>query len=154
MTITAEDLVKREVIYCVSSLVSQLAAGYCDRIDDPTLRETAEQAMTLACSIDDYEEAANEAGWQFIEENNTWNLDGLLFTGTAQDLCDEFNIEPYQREVYEHWIVSNWLADQLAAKGEKVDKDFAGLTVWARTCTGQGIASDSVFEAIVKEMNT
>lgn len=56
-------------------------------------------------------------------------------------------------EVFEHWIVSDWLAEKLAAKGEKVDTDFAGLTVWARTTTGQGIASDSVIQDIVADLN-
>ena len=54
-------------------------------------------------------------------------------------------------EVFEHWAVSTWLAEKLEAKGEKVDRDFAGLNVWARTTTGQAIALDSVIEAIVSE---
>lgn len=54
--------------------------------------------------------------------------------------------------MFEHWIVSDWLADKLAAQGEKVDKDFAGLTIWARTTTGQAVYCDGVIERIAAEV--
>lgn len=158
MTITAEDLVRREVHYCVSFLVSTLAQGYGERLPEQ-LNEAAEQAFELCSPIDDWEEAATQEGWTLRGEGRTgqsWRNANPEFDGfdmeSAEAVCREFDIEPYQREVFEHWIVSDWLADRLAEKGEKVDKDFAGLTVWARTCTGQGIASDSVIIAIHAEL--
>jgi len=78
-----------------------------------------------------------------------WPLDEAC---AYEEATNDVGGEPYQREVYEHWIVSDWLADRLAEKGEKIDNDFAGMTVWARTTTGQGIASDSVIEAIHAEL--
>jgi len=154
MTITAEQLVCREVFYCVSSLVHTLASDYGAMKDDTDCAVLSEQAFYLSTPIEDWDEAVNEAGWVFDTENDIWHLkdDGLTFTGSAQELAEAVNIEPYQREVFEHWIVSDWLAEKLEAKGEKVDKDFAGMTIWARTTTGQGIASDWVIEQIVKEM--
>ncbi len=130
--ITATDLVNREVHYCVSTLISEMAGHMSGPIQD--------QAFYLVCPVDDWEEAAREGGWTPEDED------------TPEDFCLGEGLEPYAREVYEHWIVSDWLADLLAEKGEKVDKDFAGLTVWARTTTGQGIASDSVIEAIHAEL--
>ena len=66
MTITAEQLVNREVHYCVSSLVSTLVQAY--GIDDykgrsSDLSVAGEQAMELCSAIDDWEEAARDAGW-------------------------------------------------------------------------------------------
>ena len=163
MTITPDNLVRREVYYCVSSLVSTLANGayalpskrhgLTDGADE--LGALSEQAMELVRPIDDWEEAAREAGW--IEQDGEW-LDlgdptDPICADSAQDACDKDGIEPYEREVFEHWIVSDWLADKLAEKGEKVDKDFAGMTIWARTTTGQGIASDWVIEAICADLN-
>ena len=149
MSRTAEQLVQAEVFYCVSSLVSTLAAGY-GAIERPnqwsdltSLSDLTEQAFELASPIADYEEAAREAIRQFPGR--------FLDAESATDwpaFCDLHDIEPYDREVYEHWIVSNWLADKLEAKGEKVDRDFAGMIVWARTTTGQAIHMDSVIEAI------
>lgn len=47
-------------------------------------------------------------------------------------------------EVYEHWIVSDFLARKLEARGEVIERDFYGLVIWGRCCTGQSILLDSV----------
>ncbi len=165
--ITADDLVRREVHYCASHVVATVASG-AHAINSRSecsapLSEAAEQAFDLSSPIPDAEEAALQNGWtyhksplsgtpsfQHAEHGTHVGYDGW------QDLCDDFGLDPYDyaRDVFEHWIVSNWLADKLAEHGEKVDKDFMGLTVWARTTTGQGIASDHVIEKITAELNT
>lgn len=156
MTITVQDLVKREVHYCVSSLVSTLAGAY--GYGSTNAMETlAEQACELCVSIEDWEEPAIQAGWSRIEHSGMFSAPlghdpKLADYESWQELCEDNDIEPYQREVFEHWIVSDWLADKLIEKGEKVDKDFAGLTVWGRTTTGQGIAQDWVIEQIHAEL--
>lgn len=141
--------------HCVSYLVSTLAEGQGGIGYAPNMRslETlCQQAAELTYPIDDWESAALEAG--FAEKDGQW-LDGKDWPyATAQDICEGFGIEPHQREVYEHWIVSDWLADQLAAHGEKVDKDFAGLTIWARTTTGQAVYADGVIEQIAAKLHT
>jgi len=159
MTITPEILVNREVHYCVSYLVSTLAQGY-GQLDSSAaeLSEAAEQAAELCYGLDDWEEAAFQAGWflKYHQQDEPYFAkegEEDFPSDDWQELCEAHDIEPYQREVYEHWIVSDWLADRLSEQGEKVDKDFAGLTVWARTTTGQGIASDSVIERICADLN-
>jgi hypothetical protein len=164
-----------EVHYCASYLVSTLAQGYGAIASSgatvhnikpaAALAEMTEQAFELACPIDDWEEAAFQAGWSlryrmqddpyfFHEEHGESDIDAdAVEPWHWQDLCEQFDIDPYQREVFEHWIVSDWLADQLEARGEKVDRDFAGMIVWARTTSGQGIASDSVITAIAADLN-
>lgn len=156
----AARLVEREVLACMSSLVAALCSGYGDIMQDNTganrpLRDTIDQAMELSSLVFDYESAAREAGWQLaeIEGKGLWtapDVGGQCFD-TAQEACDRDGIEPHELEVYEHWAVSSWLAEKLIAKGERVDTDFAGLNVWARTTTGQSISLDSVIEAIVAE---
>lgn len=167
MARTAENIVRVEVHYCVSALVSTLAAG-CNHSQGMTtdFAETLDQAWELCLPIDDYEEAAVQKGfiryapgqdvtppdaeseWWYLKEDPSSD-----WFNSAREACEANDIEPYQREVFEHWIVSDWLADRLAEKGEKVDKDFAGMTVWARTTTGQGIASDWVIEQIAADLN-
>lgn len=160
MSITAQDLVSREVHYCVSALVHIMATaddsnGFCGFGRNAVLPELCNQAFELAAPVDDYEEAAQEAG--AVPSGSLWTIgddeDGWQTATTAQELCENNDIEPHYREVYEHWIVSDWLADKLAEKGEKVDKDFAGMTVWARTTTGQAIYCDHVIEQITAELN-
>jgi len=161
-----QSFVNREVHYCVSSLVSTLAMGMhaVTRNTDmgAVLSDLTEQAMELASPIPDYEEAAIQAGWEDVTTSDFPDCtqfhdttDGQKWVCSGwQALCEEFDIDPVDREVYEHWIVSDWLADELAEKGEKVNKDFAGLTIWARTTTGQGISSDAIIERIYDELHT
>jgi hypothetical protein len=151
--ITASDLVKREVHYCVSHLVYIVAGGYGNVESTTELSDLAEQAFELCSPIDDWEEAATQEGWRKGKNGFYFAHDFSDHDATSwQELCEAEDIEPYQRDVFEHWLVSDWLADKLAAKGEKVDKDFAGLTVWARTTTGQGIAWDWAIEQITQEL--
>lgn len=156
MTITTDDLVRREVHYCVSSLVHTLAGGAVEgraATMSADLASLWEQAFELSAPLLDYEEAAADAGWKWSDDARCFyhgNFDDCM---SAQEACDMSGIEPFEREVFEHWIVSDWLADKLEERGEKVDRDFAGMTIWARTTTGQAIAMDYVIEQIAADLN-
>lgn len=140
---SARELARREVGPCVSSLVSALAQGF-EKVQ-PRDRDTnafsvlAGQAYELAAPVPDCEQAAREAGWMHVGRPKGWQPAkppksyGGPYYKTAEALCHFEDIEPVEHEVYEHWIVSGWLADKLISNGEKVDKNFAGLCVWART---------------------
>ena|SRR5690625_1819413 len=99
---TVEDLVRQEVIVCVSALVSTLASGYGGPVSGP-LGELCEKAADLFLPVDDPDE--------------------------EDDYSDA-------REIFEHWAVTEWLAEKLEAKGERVDRDFEGLCIWGRTTSG------------------
>jgi len=74
MSISVQDLVNREVHYCVSALVSTLAQN--DLSDCNSTRDLAvlnQQAIELASPIDDWEEAALQAGWR-IQPTRTARL--------------------------------------------------------------------------------
>jgi len=121
------------------------------------LLELAEQAFEIASPIQDYEEAAIQSAWA-KNEAGQWSHgidpdDGVeVVADSAEEACELSGIDPYDREVFEHWAVSDWFADKLIAQGEKVDKDFGGLCIWARTTSGQGIASDGVVQRIYADM--
>lgn len=59
---------------------------------------------------------------------------------------------PDGSEVYEHWIVTDYLAARLIDAGETVVRDVAGLTVWGRCTTGQAISMDYVIQQIAADM--
>lgn len=172
----AERIVRQEVYLCVSALVSTLAGGSGFVSSKPKrhgltdggndLATLCEKAYELASPVEDWEEAAIQNKWAHGGDNQGFWYDSSVYESwkaalsdpdsatfmTAQELCEACDIEPYQREVFEHWAVSQWLADKLIAQGERVDTDFEGLNVWARTCTGQGIACDGVLHAIAREV--
>lgn len=73
-------------------------------------------------------------------------------TTNYQEVCSDYDLEYDYNEVYEHWVVSDWLAKKLGERGEVVG-EFAGLTVWGRCCSGQSISMDWVVQDIAKGMS-
>src|ERR1044071_4332587 len=148
----AERIVRQGVLCCVSQLVSTLACGVgvCNwkrhGEHGQAVGDLAFKALELAAPIPDYEEAAIQAGYRLLIGDQRKGLppasesakhvfcDGtkFLFMSDAasvadawREICDDDGIDPYDREVFEHWAVDSWLAEKLEAKGEKVDRDFA-----------------------------
>ena len=153
----ARRLVDQEVLVCMSSLVSTIASAYGDG-GTPAILELSELASELCSPIPDYESAAVEAGWS----QTSFAPAQVVFTDATdsqtwcaadwQSLCNDHDIEPHDREVFEHWAISDYLGRKLEAYGEKVEFDFQGLVIWARTTTGQTIYADHVIELIAKEL--
>ena len=138
------DFVGREVYANVSTLMHELTQG-----DGNFNADYFEEILSI-CNQDDYQTAAEDAGWSaFTDEfgatcyrdstdDQTWAASDW------QELCEAHNIEPYIVEALEHWIVSDWLANELNAAGEMVSSDIYGLTIWGRRTSGQAISIDEV----------
>lgn len=84
----------------------------------------------------------------FGEWDNILNLYGTCDDCDKEEgKCGEHE-EP--QEIFEWWAVTNWMAKQLATKGEPIlSNDFG--TWWGRTTTGQMIAMDSVIANIYND---
>jgi hypothetical protein len=155
--------VDREVYYCVSQLISHLAKD--------TESEYYDEIVSI-CWLDDYESAAYEEGYRVEEdahgcyiwfkplekeieksdrEQSDESFDDEL--DAWRDCCEVNGIDPQQTEAYEYWLVSDWLAQKLAAKGSIVGHDIYGLTVWGRCTTGQAICMDGVIGEIYRELH-
>lgn len=153
-----ERMVRQNVLVCLSAIVSTLAgsglAGAPSHAYGPDIRDLAEQAAELCAPVFDWEEAATQAGWTQNPGDTVWISpnDNDYRCATAEEIGDREGLDPYEWEIFEHWAVSEWLAEKLEVAGERVDRDFVGLCVWGRTCTGQGIAQDGVIQAICREM--
>lgn len=160
--ITPDELVQREVIYCVSTLIYELR-DVADSLDD------YDTYLTLTGGKPDYEEAATYFIEQDADEDQLAeilehfgvepepdeDLAGSALAAAEEDyewVCNEYRLEPEYGEIYEHWIVSNWLGRKLTEHGQVVE-EFMGMTIWGRQTTGQMISIDWVIEQICKEMN-
>ena len=125
----ATKIVHQNVYYCVSYLMMEV--GKLNIYESEWSEEFTESVsyQLLACGCDMDEEEKAEA-----EENG----DELESCGSCE------------REVYEHWIVSPYLRDQLRELGETVT-DFMSMDVWSRCTTGQSIALDWPLVLMAKE---
>lgn len=141
------DFVNREVIYCVSSLVSRLA-----------------ETVLVDEVLDIFQGAPSYGEWHCPFCQHDWEEEppeprkygDPVFVECPEcneDVDDEYFSPSEYREIYEHWIVTDWLAERLAEKGEAICKDFYGLTIWGRSCTGQAIALDGVISEIHQDLH-
>lgn len=177
--ITIDQFVEQNVHYCVSGLIYTLAQGM-GQADE--VCEEAFDLFTPVVSDDDYIEAVEREGYSLYQDprDGKWTWTWLVYTPdpeaegesdflefldaeggeffatkeeAAQDCCEDRNLDvDFTREIYEHWIVSPFLADKLEAQGERVNFDFWGLTIWGRPTTGQSISLDSVIQEIYREL--
>ncbi len=162
MTITLDQFTDREIIYCVSSLVSAIQqdmdfeAAYEISVQD----NYAEPASNhLLAFTEDNEEMVmgicKDLDVSFLHnvENTVKELINECYRNNvfAAQYCEHQDLEPYQNEAYEHWIVTEWLATCLEAKGEMVSHNLYGLVIWGRCTTGQCISMDNVIQEIYAE---
>ncbi len=61
------------------------------------------------------------------------------------------NTGQHMKEIYEWWLVSDWLLAKLKEHGEPILENEYG-SWWGRTCTGQAIFLDVVIAQIYREM--
>ena len=143
------EFVDREVIYCVSSLIYDLGMGEANNPHQNI--DILEKFPNL------YQGAPSWGTWTCPECFNTWEGEPdeedckRVEYLEDQDCKAELDSEDYKQfepidytEIYEHWIVTGWLADKLEEQGEAIERDFYGLVVWSRTTTGQSISLDGV----------
>lgn len=145
--------VDREVIYCVSMLVHELA----NKAEE--FPEYAEELYSAYRGLPDYEEALTDNGFEEFEDEygaTCWRdtSDGTTWAGSAEDVCNDLNIDTrdYAPDIYEHWIVSKYLARKLEQHGHRVLNDFFGMVIWCRPTSGQAILLDGVISEICAEM--
>ena len=175
----ARQLVNREVHYCVSSLISTLTkAAYLDGEAAALIRSDIADGDKFAGLVlrspdaDDYREAlaysaekdrvqvtgaGDDWQWRIVDPADGEELDGAdedaELTAYQQAFAAAGIDEPDASEVYEHWLVSDWFAEMLEARGETVVRDVAGMTVWGRCTTGQAIYADHVVQEIARDLH-
>ena len=117
----ARDLVRDHVLSCQSSLVHELLSKQFISYDEyQNLYMTDEE-------IKKYFDASTEEEIEEVRNN-------------GEDI----------NEVYEHWLVSDWLLDRLKEENEPIlETDFE--TWWGRCTSGQAILLDHVIQKIAYE---
>lgn len=95
-------------------------------------------------------------GYAYAVSEDCLTREELEDNYTESEIDDDFECidsdEPWDepREIYEWWLVSDWLADKLEEIGEPVIRNGFG-DWWGRTCTGQGFLMDGTLQAIARE---
>lgn len=170
---TARRIVDQEVCYCVSSLATELIRGAFE----PSALITEDEALSLSGtepSLDDYRDQLDsdyiceqgidpsdgQEAWRWYDKTrgdapelaeSDWfetELEAL------QDCYDSECLDATGQEALEHWLVTDWMANQLRKEGETVTElESLSLTIWARATSGQAIYSDGVMQRIAARLN-
>ena len=158
--LTIQELVNREVVYCVSALIDTLTKE--NKLDE-------ELAFSLWQGPIDYEAAEyeiNQDGSYLNQKEGLWGLydndepDNPIVNyeyESKEELIEWYfndmgwDIDDHRSEVYEHWICTSFLAQKLQEKRETVVECY-GLTIWCRACTGQAIHCDWVIQEIYNDL--
>lgn len=137
-SVTNQDIkrrfVEREVLACFSyEMESVLRSG--------------ENYRDKEYPLPTYEEIENLYEYKCPECGN-----GFPIEEEAKSCCDSKD-EPENetQEILEWWIVTEWLAKKLSAKGQPV-LEWGNNWYWGRTCSGQAILLDGVISEICSEM--
>lgn len=155
--ITIQDFVSREIIYCVSSLIhtlnkeEKLDEEYWNLLESIDWDEAEAEIKQNNCIVQEEADL-----WGVYDSDTDYYAVDLNYDTKHQAIEEYFNeqnwdLYEYNREVYEHWLVSSYLGEKLKDKGETV-KEFYGLTVWGRTTTGMAIAYDCVIKEIYQDL--
>lgn len=101
-----------------------------------------------------------------VKIDNQWGIKSFLtecykiepLFKTEEAVIEEYlnnflnsSLEDYRGKVYEHWQVTNFLADRLREKREAV-VTFCNINVWCRCTEGIDVREDGCIEEIYKEL--
>jgi len=124
-------LVDREVYCCFSYAMSELQEKEVISFDD----------------IENQYETDEE-----IKENHKYDLKGLSEEEIKEYVENVKDRGENIKDIYEYWIVSEWLYDKLKELNEPV-LEWGNLNIWGRTCTGQAICLDYTMDEVRKTFN-
>ena len=165
-TITIQEFVEREVIYCISPLVFALTQEkQC--LDE----ELATELWMGQINYDECEIVINNDGSYLAQKNELWGLYDndepdapivdykyktrkSLIEWYFNDMAGEDNkwdIELYRQQILEHWVVTPYLAAKLKEEGETV-VDLYDLDIYCRPYSGQMLQADDPIVSIYNKL--
>jgi hypothetical protein len=166
MTITIEEFVSREIIYCVSTLVYELAKKdcclnedlcfqlFCGSIDYEAakyeLEQNEDKPFKMFCQKDD------EYYWGIKNFHGTFKVDPI-YNDQESAIAEYYEqylgdrLEDYRQEIFEHHLVTPYMSKKLIEEGETVVEMF-NLYIWCRATTGMSYIYDSCIVSIYEKL--
>ena len=128
-----------------------------NKVDNSTLQDIARDLVkhhVLSCQSNLVYELFNKEFISYDEYQNLYMTDdeikNCFDVSTEEEIEEIRNNGEDMNEVFEHWLVSDWLIDRLKEENEPVlETDFE--TWWGRCATGQSIILDYVIQKIAYE---
>jgi hypothetical protein len=153
------ELVRREVLHCVSATVSHLISLGEEFDDAETLYELTSRPQythefEYECECGHDWSVMNEEPEDLIELADVGEGEQQCNCPSCGALVSPSDVSAYEAdpiEALEFWAVSSYFAEKLAEQGEMV-AEVLDFHVWGRTTSGQQIAADDVVGRIAEGM--
>lgn len=146
-TIKAQ-FVQREVYTNVGSMVEYILSKSHEEMDENIPFTWDDVENYYPDNEDEIEEIQERI--DNLEELDEITEDVEIEIEQLQEKIEELEEEQESpTEIYEWHVVSNWLCEKLAEKGECV---ISHENLWGRCCTGQAILLDSVISEICHDL--
>lgn len=133
--------VEREVMACVSGMVEYILGKSHEDQDAPFSWDDVENYYLPTCK--------NCGGTNIMEVENE-DEDTVYECMDCNEVTEE-EPDTETQEIYEWWIITDWLAERLNEHKEVIINDGFN-SIWGRGTTGQAILLDGVISEICKEM--
>ena len=138
----ARKLVENEVLCCISGLAEKCFEKSIFSWDE------FENLYNYNCPECGHQEINNEAFDNGKFEDNHPCYKCPFCKKELRELPEDNQA----KEVFEYWLVTEWLYIKLKDKGEPVYSYDDFNFIWGRTTTGQAIYADYVIEKITEEL--
>jgi len=165
---SAKNIINNEIHAVQSSLVEKLLKDEIIPYDDiqnyyvyPEWNKTVVgEKLYFIGGTDEQREAFMENFDRLKEESEDLLTSEEISDKTNEDNINQIdeakeefeNLETEPQEVYEWWLVSDWLKEKLLEQGEPIIDNEYGIW-WGRTSSGQQIVADGIIQKILKKIN-
>lgn len=164
-----EQFIDKHIRADVTALVNGFRDAYLQRQLEHTVWpwHRGLQARNLSAPFLDYEAAARaarvegqSANWRktkgiimgYIAKGNAmWPGRAEISAESWEEACSLLKIAPHEIPIIGHYIVTAELADLLEARGERVERDFGGVIVWARKRADDKIVGNAAGFNVVQQ---
>jgi len=145
--------IEREVLTCQSSLVEELINKEIFQLEEienfykdntkqiEKIEKLEEEKEKLEDQLKIYKENK--------QEEEIFQLEEIEKIESEIEELEEEEEDP--QEIFEWWLITEWLAQKLREKQEPILENEYGIW-WGRTCTGQAILLDSVITEICSDL--
>lgn len=145
--------VKREVLTCFSYEMDAVLKA--SSIDKRLSNGVTCELPTWDEIENEYEDSCPNCGssdiYKVPEADKPSANDDCFECGSCHIIKPNNELDQQAKEIYEWWIVTDFLCDKLRKQGEPV-LEWGNNCYWGRTTTGQAILLDHVISVICEEM--
>lgn len=148
----AEKIINQEVLANQTNMVNRLMELVAIRSmeEEHIYQENGLSDFKLE-NVENLEDYCLESIEAYLADTLDMSIDEMLELAACdrEELALKHGYRHEEKEIYEWWLVSPYIAEKLAYHHEAILRTGFG-TYWGRACTGQSIIADGIFQLLIE----